>query len=62
MNDPSENFGRGVAPADSKARPPWPRWKIVLAYLVMLGVAIGSIWVIDGHVLQATPAATNPSR
>jgi hypothetical protein len=30
----------------------------VVAYGILFAVAIGSIWMIDDHVLQATPAAT----
>ena len=50
----------GVAPADRRTYGRWPRWKIALAYGVLFGVAVGSIWMIDDHVLQATPAATMP--
>ena len=55
---------RGVAPADRRAHRRWRRWKIALAYGVLFGVAVGSIWVIDGHVLTATPRvpATGVSR
>ena len=49
-----------VAPADRRSYARWPRWKIALAYGVLFGVALGSIWMIDDHVLQATPAATLP--
>jgi hypothetical protein len=52
--------GSGVAPADGRTHARWPRWKIALAYGVLFGVAIGSIWMIDDHVLQATPATTMP--
>ena len=34
------------------APPRWPAWKISLAYAVMLAVALGSIWLIDGHVMK----------
>jgi hypothetical protein len=47
-----------VAPADLRARGRWARWKIVLAYAVLFGAALGAIWLIDDHVLKATPAAT----
>jgi hypothetical protein len=50
----------GVAPADLRGR--WGRWKIVLAYAVLFGVALGAIWLIDDHVLKATPAATTMRR
>ena len=50
----------GVAPADARAHKRWPQWKIALAYSVLFGVAMGSIWMIDDHVLQASPAATRP--
>jgi hypothetical protein len=63
MNDqPTANpaANPGVAPADRRSYARWPRWKIALAYGVLFGVAVGSIWMIDDHVLQATPAATMP--
>jgi hypothetical protein len=50
----------GVAPADRRTYARWPRWKVALAYGILFGVALGSIWMIDDHVLQATPAATMP--
>jgi hypothetical protein len=50
----------GVAPADRRTYAKWRRWKIALAYGILFGVALGSIWMIDDHVLQATPAATTP--
>jgi hypothetical protein len=49
---------RGVAPADARPHPRWPRWRIVLAYGVLFAVAVGSIWMIDDHVLKATPPST----
>lgn len=45
----------GVAPCDAVVRAKWPRWKVWLAYGVLVLVAVGSVWVIDGHVLVATP-------
>jgi len=58
MNSPSilpnEALARGVAPADALARRRWPAWKVALAYGVLFGVAVGSIWVIDGHILTTT--------
>jgi hypothetical protein len=63
MNDQpttTEAHRSGVAPADRRSYSRWPRWKIALAYGVLFGVALGSIWMIDDHVLQATPAATMP--
>jgi hypothetical protein len=50
----------GVAPADRRGHRRWQTWQIALAYAILFGVAIGSIWMIDDHVLQATPAATVP--
>jgi hypothetical protein len=48
----------GVAPADRRAYPRWPRWKVALAYGALFAVAVGSIWMIDDHVLKATPPPT----
>jgi hypothetical protein len=63
LPDEAAMSARGVAPADRRAHRRWPWWKIALAYGVLFGVAVGSIWVIDGHVLTATPRvpATNGS-
>jgi hypothetical protein len=58
VNDPVVR--QGIAPADARPYPRWPRWKIALAYGILFGVAVGSIWMIDDHVLQATPPATLP--
>jgi uncharacterized membrane protein YcjF (UPF0283 family) len=52
----------GVAPADVPKRARWRWWRVVLAYGVLFGVAVGSIWMIDDHVLKATPAATSRPR
>jgi hypothetical protein len=48
----------GVAPADAAPRARWPRWKITLAYLALGAVALGSVWMIDGHVLSAVDSPT----
>jgi hypothetical protein len=56
VSDSASNAG--VAPADRRAHRRWQTWQITLAYAILFGVAIGSIWMIDDHVLQATPAAT----
>ena len=45
----------GVAPADARPHTRWPRWRIVIAYAVFFAVAVGAIWMIDDHVLKATP-------
>jgi hypothetical protein len=50
----------GIAPADRREYRRWQTWQIALAYAILFGVALGSIWMIDDHVLQATPAATLP--
>jgi hypothetical protein len=55
LPDEAAAAARGVAPADGRAHRRWPRWKIALAYGVLFAVAVGTIWVIDGHVLTATP-------
>ena len=54
----SEHELAGVAPADRRARARWGRWRVVIAYGVLFALAVGSIWVIDEHVLKATPPAT----
>jgi hypothetical protein len=55
---PTPSREQGIAPADHRAHAKWPAWKIAIAYGVLFWVAIGSIWMIDDHVLQASPAAT----
>jgi hypothetical protein len=58
VSDSASNVG--VAPADRRGQPRWQTWQVALAYAILFGVAVGSIWMIDDHVLQATPAATGP--
>lgn len=52
----------GVAPFDAVERPRWAAWRVAVAYLILSAVAVGSIWVIDGHVLQATESKDHPAR
>jgi hypothetical protein len=40
----------GVAPADARPRRAWSTSKKLLAYLVLLILAAGSIWLIDRRV------------
>ena len=61
MTEPT-NESAGIAPADTRPHARWPAWRIILAYVILFGVAIGSIWMIDDHVLQATPPATTLPR
>ncbi|HYE17777.1 MAG TPA: hypothetical protein VEA69_04995 [Tepidisphaeraceae bacterium] len=42
----------GVAPADARGHARWARWKVILAYAVMAGLAAWSVWMIDAHVLR----------
>jgi hypothetical protein len=58
---PDEAAARGVAPADRRAHARWPRWKVALAYGALFGVAVGSIYMIDDHVLKASPSPTTTS-
>ena len=59
MSDPAPRSS-GIAPADARPHARWPAWRVALAYAILFGVALGSIWMIDDHVLQATPPATTP--
>jgi hypothetical protein len=62
---PNEASARGVAPADARAYRRWPAWKVALAYGVLFGIAVGSIFVIDGHIIKTTqppPATMSVSR
>ena len=36
----------------------WPRWKIVLAYLVMIAVASVSIWFVDRSAMRVQVEST----
>ena len=57
MTDYICQSARGVAPADAVPRARWPNWKIVLAYAIMLAVAMLSIWLIDTHVMKVSADA-----
>jgi hypothetical protein len=41
------NESTGIAPADARPHHRWPRWRIVLAYLLLTAIASFSIWFID---------------
>jgi len=61
----NEAVPNGVAPADRRAYRRWPAWKVALAYGVLFGIAVGSIFVIDGHIITTTqplPATMSVSR
>ena len=61
----NEAAARGVAPADRRAYGRWPAWKVALAYGVLFGIAVGSIFVIDGHIITTTqplPATMSVTR
>lgn len=46
------------SPADARPHAPWPRWKIVLAYVVLAAVACTSIWLVDRSATQARKWST----
>jgi hypothetical protein len=48
---------QAVAPPEGTPHARWPKWKIALAYAVMLAVAILSIWLIDTHVMKVSAQA-----
>jgi len=54
--------GAGVAPADRREHRRWRTWQVVVAYGILFAVAIGSIWMIDDHVLRATPGVATAPR
>src|SRR5258706_16309511 len=56
-----EATARGIAPADRRAHGRWSGGKIALADSGLFGVAVGSIYIIDDHVLQASPAPPTTS-
>jgi hypothetical protein len=45
--------GIGKSPSDAMVRKPWPLWRKVMAYLLMLALASASIWLIDRLSLRA---------
>jgi hypothetical protein len=47
----SSNSG-GAAPADLKPHRKWPLWKIILAYVVLVGIATVSIWLVDREAMR----------
>jgi hypothetical protein len=57
MTDEICQSPRGIAPADAVPRARWPKWKIALAYAVMLTIAMLSIWLIDTHVMKVSADA-----
>jgi hypothetical protein len=44
----------GIAPADARPQKRWPRWRIALAYLILLAISLAAIWLMDGHMMSAT--------
>lgn len=49
-----------AAPADRREHAPWPRWRKLTAYALLLILALLSIWFIDRRVdaLANLPRAT----
>jgi hypothetical protein len=47
------------APADARPHPRWPLWRVVLAYVVLAGMAAAAIWYVDLRAQRSgeTPAA-----
>ena len=54
----SDSNHAATSEGDASKSPPWPRWKIVLAYTLLSALAAGSIWFIDlkVHRLHDPPA------
>lgn len=51
-----------IAPADARPHPHWPLWRVVLAYLLLLALALFSIWGIDRRAMRLmnqVPAASS---
>jgi hypothetical protein len=47
-----------AAPANTRPRAPWPRWRKLLAYAAMALLALFSIWLVDRKVdLLESPAS-----
>ncbi len=51
--------------ADAVVQKPWPLWRKILAYLLLIALASLSIWFIDRDAMQATyfwDSASNSSK
>ena len=53
----------GIAPADAAPHAPWPAWKRVLAYALLSGLSLASIYFVDRkvHLPAAMPVAVTLS-
>ena len=58
----SRGVDAGVGPADTRPHRPWPTARIILAYLVLLALAVGSIWLIDRRVDEMAHRPTGVTR
>jgi hypothetical protein len=47
---PQQEPINGSSPADLRPHSPWPLWRKVLAYVLLLALALVSIWYIDRKV------------
>ena len=45
-------FGSSAAPADARPHAKWPRWKIIVAYAVLIAIACVSIWFVDRSAMK----------
>ncbi len=50
-----------IARADARHRKPWPLWRMILAYLLMLALASGSIWFIDRDAMRQQNQPIDPA-
>ncbi len=56
MNGTKPIPASGHAPADQHPRPPRSRAAVVLAYVILAGLALVSIWYVDRAVVEQPPA------
>jgi hypothetical protein len=46
----SDKGSETIAPADARPHAPWPMWRKVLAYVLLMALSLGAIWLVDVKV------------
>jgi hypothetical protein len=60
-SDPVNMTPNGVAPCDARPQAKWPRWRVVLVYLVLTALASISIWLVDRSAMRVQNNSTAPA-
>lgn len=50
MNGTESEVDAAAAPGDRRAHRKWPMWRVIVAYAVLMALALASIWFIDRRV------------